>query len=81
MSALHPDNFTFAVHQEKRLVLIVPFKVCIDHIFENLESKKTEIIVLEKNLEVWIQKSVRTLVEEICHVISTSSSCWEIHIV
>lgn len=36
---------------------------------------------MEKNLEVWIQKSVRTLVKEICHVISTSSSCLEIHIV
>ena len=40
------------------------FKVCINHLFDNLECGK-RIIVLgkksRKSLEFWIQKSVRTL--------------------
>ena len=54
-------TFIFAAHHKERYVPR-SFKVAIDQLFDNLESgKKNLSIVLEKSLEFWIQRSVRTL--------------------
>ena len=52
---------TFAAHHKERYVPR-SFKVAIDQLFDNLESGKKNLgIVLEKSLEFWNQRSVRTL--------------------
>ena len=52
---------TFAAHHKESYVPR-SFKVAIDQLFDNLESGKNNLsIVLEKSLEFWIQRSVRTL--------------------
>ena len=52
---------TFAAHHKESYVPR-SFKVAIDQLFDNLESgKKNLSIVLEKSLEFWNQRSVRTL--------------------
>jgi len=54
---------TFAAHLEKDFVPSFP-KVCIDHLFDNLESGKRKYCFGKKSaksLEFWIQKSVCTL--------------------
>ena len=58
---------TFAVHHEKTFVPAF-FKVSIDHVFDILESEKRNYCFGKqcgKSLELWIQKSVRTLCLEL----------------
>ena len=55
---------TFAVHHEKTFVPAF-FKVSIDHLFDILESEKRFGKKCGKSLEIWIQKSVRTLCLEL----------------
>ena len=58
---------TFAVHHEKTFVPAF-FKVSIDHLFDILESEKRNYCFGKKcgkSLELWIQKSVRTLCLEL----------------
>ena len=62
MSTLHRVYRTFAVHHEKSSVPAY-VKVSIDHLFVNLESGKIKYR-FGKSLELWIQKSVRTLWKE-----------------
>ena len=53
----------FAVHPEKSFVPAF-FKVCIEHLFDNLESGKKNYCFGKrsgKNLEFSVQKSLRTL--------------------
>ena len=54
---------TFAVHREKRFVPAL-FKVCLYHLFDNLESGKRIYCFRKKfgSLEFWIRKSVQTLI-------------------
>ena len=57
----------FAVHCEKNFVPAFfkkKWKVCLDHLFDNLESGKINYCFGKKcgkSLELWIQKSVRTM--------------------
>jgi len=55
---------TFAVHCEKRYVPTF-FKVCFDHLCDNLESRKRIYCFRKKfgSREFWILKSVQTLKE------------------
>jgi len=48
-----------AQHIMKKALFLRFLKVSFDHLFDNLESGKL-IKVLEKSLEFWFQKSVRT---------------------
>ena len=52
------------MHHEKTFVPAF-FKVSIDHLFDILESEKRFGKKCGKSLEIWIQKSVRTLCLEL----------------
>ena len=59
-------DLMFAVHSEKNFIpaFFKKWKVCIDHLFDNLESGKINYCLEKKcgkSLEFWIQKSVPTM--------------------